>query len=174
VQGNVLQPQPWPESKLLVGGLHGTLFVNPYDQTQIYVLTTDGVRYSTDGGLSFQPDTLLTKLITASGKYMPTTGFSGGNTGFSGGNSDVDIANSYFSLTMATLSDLSWNRTKPAEMAAVSPFTGLFYSSGNGQWKDLTSSLPSPHTPISAVTINDNSIFIALEGRGVLEIRDFR
>jgi hypothetical protein len=168
VEGSVLQARPFPDSGILDGATLGPVFVNPYDSTQVYVLTKTGVRFSTNGGFSFDGDKALTGLITGSGKYPLKSSFSGGN------GSNVDYSNSYVSASMGTLSAMAFNRSTPGEIAAASPFTGVFFNRGDGKWVDLSDKLPKPNTPISAVAINDGVIYVATEGRGLLEIEKFK
>ena len=166
VQGNLLQPQPYPPSHMVVGGVHGPGFVNPYDASTLYILTTDGVRVSSDGGFSFSTDSALTGLITGGGQF-PIVGAFPGRNGF-----NTDLANNYTSISMATLSDMAWSRFNPDDVVASSPFTGVFYSKAKGPWIDMTKYLPTPHTPISTVGINGGDIYVATEGRSLLMIRD--
>jgi hypothetical protein len=62
----------------------------------------------------------------------------------------------------------------PSERVAASPFTGLFYSRGDGNWTTLGKALPTPVTSISDVGIVGDQIYVATEGRCILNIRQFR
>jgi hypothetical protein len=168
VQGNLLEPEPFPDSQILTGATLGPVFVNPYNPTQLYVLTTLGVMYSNTGGFDFSLDQSLTNLLNGNGTYKMTGNFTGD---FS---SHVDFDNSYVSASMGTLSALSFNRQKPNERVAASPFTGVFYSAGNSVWTDLSGYLPTPRTSISDVAIVGDDLYIATEGRGLLRMEQFR
>ncbi len=168
VQGNVTDKTPWPDSKIITGGLHGPVYPNPYNLEQVFVLTAAGVKVSTSGGFSFQTDASLTNFINGSGQFPMNGTFFGGN------GANVDIANSYSSVILPTLSDMGWNRENPSEVVASSPYTGVFFSKDGVNWKSLSASLPTPVSPVSAVRITDAGIEVGTEGRGVLEIRNFR
>jgi hypothetical protein len=171
VQGSLQQPQPWPSSQILSGAFIGPVFVNPWNALQLYVLTASGVEYSADGGQSFNIDQTLTNLINGSGKF-PMTGDFAGSTPES--LAAIDFGNSYVSAHMGTLSAVSFNRDYPSERVAASPFTGLFYSRGDGNWTILGKAMPTPVTSISDVGIVGDQIYVATEGRGILNIRQFR
>src|SRR6185295_11503674 len=112
----------------------------------------------------FQNDTVLTALLTASGKFPLIGSFQGGN----GSNLVRGLGNR--ANPMETLSDMAFDRVQPDRMVASSPFTGVFFRSGNGSWTDLTGYLPRPLAPVSAVGISGPSIYVATEGRGLLRI----
>jgi len=147
---------------LLPGGWHGPAFVNPYNPNRVFVLTSSGIKVSTDGGANFQNDTALTALLTASGKF-PLTGT------FNGGNGNYVVAGNH-GVPMGTLSHMAFDRSQPSRMVAASPFTGVFYDNGSGTWTDLTGLLPKPLAPVSAVGISGPSIYAATQGRGLLRI----
>jgi hypothetical protein len=173
VQGNVLQPQPYPASQVLDGALLGPVFVNPYDFYEIYVLTGTGVRYSTTGGFSFSTDQDLTDLITAGGQYPLVGNFTGNN----GPNIDLTAgyATPFGNQSHGSLSAMAFSRKRPGEVVAASPFTGVFFRQGStAKWVDLSKSLPTPLAPITGLAINDYTIYVALKGRGLLAIRQFR
>jgi hypothetical protein len=71
---------------------------------------------------------------------------------------------------MSTLSDIAFDRYNPKVAVAGSPFTGVFYKGDSGKWVSLTSFLPKPFTPVSAVGIDCQGINVATEGRGVIRI----
>lgn len=150
---------------LLPGGEFGPAFVNPYDPNQVYILTPAGVKASSNGGASFTDDSVLTSLITGSGQF-PLGTFYGGN------GTDVTIASR--SNAMGTLSDMAFNPDDPREVVAASPYTGVFYTDGDGTWRDLTPAMPRPISAASAVEITDGAVYVATEGRSVLAITGFR
>jgi hypothetical protein len=149
------------------GGWFGPAFVNPYNPNQLYIQTPAGVKFSTNGGASFQSDTILTALLTGSGKY-PFGSFSGG--------SETDLPQGSVDNTngLATLEAMSFNRDNPSEVVAASPFSGVFYNNGDGNWRDLTPALPRPLTSVSAVGITDGAVYATEEGHGIFAIANFR
>ena len=161
--GNVWNPLPL--TGLLDGGLFGPCFVNPYDANVIYALTASGVQVSRDGGASFSPDAVLTGLISGNGTY-PISGRANVASAFQeiGGRS-----HSAFPGTMATLSHMAFLADDPRVAVAASPFTGVFYFDG-AAWRDLSGSLPKPLAPVSAVGIDGRSIFVAFEGRSIVQL----
>jgi hypothetical protein len=171
VQGNGLQPQPWPTPQILAGALNGPVFVNPWNSQQLYVLTQPGVMYSFTGGFSFTIDQALTNLVNGQGKF-PMTGDFSGSTPLSG--PVIDFGNSYISAHMGTLSAVAFNRESINERVAASPFSGLFYSPGNGIWTDLSKALPKPASSVSDVGLVGDQLYVTTEGRGVLNIQQFR
>ena len=146
---------------------YGPLFVNPYDSKVLYVATSGGIYISGDGGNSFAEDVILTKLVTGSGKYPMYGTFSGGN-GTSLPGTSATHANA-----MCPLSCMAFGRNDPGKIVASSPYTGIFYKNENADWKDLTKYLPTPFTPISAVTMSGSDIYIGTEGRGLLRINNY-
>jgi hypothetical protein len=129
-QGNITDPQPYPPSRIVSSMWKGRVFVNLYCRGELYVLTEAGVQVSDDEGSSFVPDTALTQLVTSAGTYPLTPGFSGG------GGRGVRIANRSDRNQMGALADMAFLRDDPDPVAAVSPYTGLFYKSA-GDWQDL-------------------------------------
>ncbi len=166
VQGNVLQPKPFPPSGMLTGGMNGPAFVNPYNPYQIYALTGTGVQVSTDGGFSFQQDTILTSLLTGDGKYPLVGAFAGGN------GAGVRIASR--GVGVGTLADMGFYRNNPNVAVAASPFTGVFYKDSSGKWHDLGQFLPRPFSPVSAVRMDCDAIYVATEGQSVMRITGYR
>jgi hypothetical protein len=161
-------------ANLLNGAEYGSGHVNPYDSLHLYVLTTTGVMSSVDGGKNFVPEVYLTSLLTENGKYPITAEFSGYNSGFAKSATlpVVSRANG-----MATLSHMAFNRDAPHDVVAASPFTGVFFQDGLGtpmDWRDLTTCLPKPCAPISAVAIDDEAIYVATEGRSILRVIGYR
>ena len=171
VQGNVLQQQPWPPSQILAGASIGPVFANPWNPQQLYVLTKGGVMYSSTGGFGFAIDQALTNLVNGAGKFPMTGDFSGSTTG---SGTTIDFGNSYVSAHMGTLSAVAFNRENINERVAASPFTGLFYSRGDGEWTDLSKAMPRPATSISDVGLVGDELYVTTEGRGLLNIRQFR
>jgi hypothetical protein len=153
-------------SNLQDGGSFGPAFVNPYNPNMLYVLAANGVKVSFDGGANFQDEVTLTALLTGSGTFPFTGNFSGGNGQF------VSIGSR--ANAMGTLSDMAFYRDNPNRVVAASPFTGVFYTSGDGCWRDLSPYLPRPHTPVSSVGIDCEAIYAGMEGRSLVRIVGYR
>ena len=75
---------------------------------------------------------------------------------------------------MGNLSAVAFNREHPDERMAASPFTGIFYSRGDGSWTDLSNALPKPATSVSDLGLVGDELYVATEGRGILNVRQFR
>lgn len=150
----------------------GPIFINPFKPEQIYVSCKDGIYYSNDGGATaFTKDIKLTDLVA--GTNPVTNKFSYPiDRAFSGGNGS-GVCWSTQANGMCPLSSMSFNRTAPEQIAASSPFTGVFYKNGSKSWTNLSYLLPKPFTPVSSVNINTDGIFITTEGRGFLLIKNY-
>ncbi len=152
--------------EILEGNQFGPAFVNPFDPDILLVLAKDGVKTSHDGGASFTDDTSLTKLITENGKYPIMVGELTGN------GRGVILATR--SNASATLGQVAFDRHHPGIMAACSPFTGVMISNGSGHWTSIRHALPSPLPAIVSISIANDAIYCATEGRGVLRIPNYR
>jgi hypothetical protein len=155
------QGQP---SQLLMGGMKGPVFVNPYKADDIYALTATGIRHSTDRGTSWSAETALTSAVTGNGTYPLTGTFAGGN------GTNIDLSSR--ANPMGTLADMSFDPVFPTHVVAASPFTGVFYNDGTGTWRDLRDGLPAVFTPVSAVSLFGSVVVVAMEGRGLWQIRN--
>jgi hypothetical protein len=154
-------------SQLLWGGPKGPVFVNPYNANQIYALTAAGVRFTTNGGSKpgdWKEDTALTNAVTGNGQYPLTGTFLGGN------GTNIDLSSR--AVGLGTLSDMAFELGLPDHIVAASPFTGVFYNTGNGQWRDLRAGLPQVFTPVSSVAIFGNVVVVGMEGRGLWQIQN--
>ncbi len=154
-------------SGLLDGGTYGPAFINPFHPLHLYVLTRTGTKVSFNGGNSFQDETALTRLVTDSGKYPLVGNF----------NSDpkfIAVGNRSHATSMGTLSHMAFQRNNPDKVVAASPFTGAFYTNGDGHWRTLTPFLPSPLSPVASVGIDNEAVYVALEGRSVVRILGYR
>lgn len=153
---------PGQPSLLLAGSPKGPVFVNPYRASELYALTATGVRSSTDSGDHWTAETALTAALTGNGAY-PLTGT------FSPNSSNVYQAS--HGVGLGTLSDMAFDEVYPDHVVAASPFTGVFFNSGNGTWHDLDAALPKPLTPASSVSVFGNVANVGLEGRSIWQIQ---
>jgi hypothetical protein len=157
-----------PAQPLIIGGTFGPVFVNPFNYKQLFVLRQDGVMFCTDAiGALCYPEHVLTALLTSSGTFPLTVYREGDSTGFA----DFSQMGSGPSPS-GTLAQVAFSRDNPQRMVAVSPFTGVFYNSGDGKWRDLTPFLPEPLSPAASAGIDGNNVYVALQGRGVYRVDD--
>jgi len=149
--------------KILAGNQYGPAFLNPFDSRQIYVLATDGVKASSDGGSTFHDGRALTEFLTENGRFPIASGELTGN------GRGVILATRANST--ATLAHMAFDRSNPRHVVACSPFTGIFESSDGLHWSSLRSRLPKPLSAVVSVSIANGDIYAATEGRGVFRIR---
>jgi hypothetical protein len=152
-------------SGLMIGSPFGPAFVDPYNADRLYVLTPSSVKVSLKGGTSFQDETVLTNLLTGAGKFLLPGVFFGLN--------GLNLPILGRANAMSTLSHMAFNRDRPGEVVAASPFTGVFYNRGDGTWLDLTASLPRPLSPVSSVGADYTGIYVGTEGRGIFRATTF-
>jgi len=155
-------------SALIIGGTYGPAFTNPFNYRQVFVLRQSGITFCSDviAGVC-SPDDVLTALVTASGKFPLTVFTEGDATGFA----DFSQMGSAPSPS-GTLAHVTFSRDKPERMVAVSPFTGVFYNSGDSKWRDLSPYLPKPLSPAASAAIDGDKVFVALQGRGTYRVDD--
>lgn len=137
--------QRLPVTGLMSSFEFGPAFVNPYDKNVLYVITSSGIQLSTNGGNSFTLEQQLTTLIKGT-KGLP----------------------------MSQLAQIAFKYDNPSEIVAGTRNGGVFYNKGNGQWANLTNLVPTPHSPLVAVGIDSESIYIATDGRSLWRITDYR
>jgi len=78
------------------------------------------------------------------------------------------------SISLGTLSHMIFFRDKPNEVAAASPFTGIFHTNGDSRWRVLTPFLPQPLSSVSSVGIDDTTVYAAFEGRSIVGMAGYR
>jgi hypothetical protein len=145
-------------------GQFGPVFVDPYDPTDLYVVCATGIYQFKIGQNQFAIDQTLTDLVSGNGRYKLGAIFSGGN--------DTFVITATHAHGMCPMSSMSFNQNSPREIAASSPFTGVFTKTGTNAWVDISALLPKPFTPVSSVWITNNStIYVATEGRGLFMIQ---
>jgi hypothetical protein len=147
---------------------HGPVFVNPYNPIVIYLSCTDGIYHSflSRKTIHFKKDEQLTELVSSTGQFPLDKIFPGGNT------LNVIKSNQSNLNCMYPVSGVAFNRYDPSQVAAASPFTGVFLKNGS-TWKDLSHVLPEPFTPVSSVNINNQGIYVTTEGRGMFKIVNY-
>jgi hypothetical protein len=147
-------------------GLYGwyvPVYVNPYDDQRMLVLTSSGIQTRSSG--SFAPDPVLTALLTDSGTYPLTDAFCGANTGLENAVAFPLVARMLGTPTLGRSAFLA-----SGARVVSSPFTGTFYDRGDGIWRSVNYLLPKPATPTFAAGLDARSAYIALAGRGIVQV----
>lgn len=156
-------------------GMRGPIFVDPYVQDRVFVLTATDVRMSPSLGVPFKVDPVLTALITRSSTYPIRSDFTGDDDTI--GFYDIyypDVSRNTCTkaATAATLTQIAFDPDDANQYVAAAPAAGVFFFF-NGTWHDLTPLLPTPLSEVSSVSIDHDAIYVALEGRGLFRIRDY-
>jgi hypothetical protein len=155
----------WSNHCSFYQGWYGPVFVNPYDASKVFLLTSGGVKVShrdSQGNLVFADDVVLTNLITASNSFPIEREFCGGNP------SQVPIASR--TLGTSTLAHVAFFRGAPNRTVVASPFTGGFYDNGDGIWRGFSNLLP--RAPLWAVRLDDSNAYFGFAGRSVGRVTD--
>jgi hypothetical protein len=71
------------------------------------------------------------------------------------------------------VNQIAFNYDSPASVVVGTKSGKLFFSSGGGVWKDLTSFLPTVPISIRSVAIDCEAIYVGTHGRGVLRVRHY-
>lgn len=130
-----------PPVGLLESPAFGPTFVNPYSEKILYTITSAGILWSFDGGMTNLLDPQLTNLVSGSGRH-----------------------------SFATLVQIAFNFENPLEAAAVTSWGGIFYSPNPLRWIDLSGYIDTPFTPLTGVGIDCYAIYAATEGRGIIGV----
>ena len=123
-------------------------FVNPYDPAEIYLLDVDSVHYSNDGGRSWHADKPLHDMLTDNGQYQTSC-----------------------NDTWCVMNDIIFDRN--TQMRFALGIAGVFYSQDGKSWPRLIDPKAMPCKPRGAwfdplTDPNDPSLYVALDGRGIL------
>ena len=109
------------------------------------------------GNLVFENDAVLTNLITASSTYPVISQFCGGNS------SDVVMA--YRVLGANTLGHVAFFRDDSGKTIVSSPYTGVFYDSGDHIWRSFAGILPQGN--VWAARLDKDYAYIGFAGRSI-------
>jgi hypothetical protein len=150
-QGNIEWQQIVPRGDATVAQ---KFFVNPYNANEIYIVDNNAVRHSTDGGITWPPDTLLDSALTAGGEFR------------------YDCGQGWLGFHWCILNDLIFDRESPQTRFAVG-LAGVFYSGDSAHWFRLVDTRALPSRPVGAyfnpiTDPNDRSLYIAFLGRGIM------
>ena len=127
-------------------------FVDPYRPSVIYVLSTDGVYLSSDGGNSWHFDTSPNRMVTGAGTYP-----------FELGDNDVGNAQD------AVLRDMAFDPARPGFVIAAG-ISGVFFTQNRHNWEPLLRSTAMSITPTSLFydwLSCERSVYVGTGNRGL-------
>ena len=135
-------------------------FVNPYDANDIYIVDNNAIRRTTNGTqatVAWTIDPLLDAALNPSGEF----GYQCPQT-----NWNIELP------TRCVLNDIVFDREAPQTRFAVG-IAGVFYSGDGVNWLRLLDTRAMPSRPRAAwfdryTDPNDRSLYIALDGRGIM------
>jgi hypothetical protein len=156
---------PWNPS--LIHEWYGPVFPNPYDANAITLMTATDVLTTTDGA-SFARDNVLSQLVTGSGQYALRTDF-GADPSYDG---KLQFIRATRSLSLGTISQIAYDQANPRKRAVAASSVGVFYDNGSGVWRDITPLLPHPLSPVTAVRVAGDAVYVAFAGRSVVRVDD--
>lgn len=130
-------------------------FADPYRPAVIYVLSTDGVYLSRDGGSSWHFDTSLIRMVTGAGTYPFDLG-------------DGDVGNAQD----AVLRDMTFDPVRPGFVIATG-ISGVFFTQNGHNWEPLLRSTAMSITPTSLFydwLSCERSVYVGTGNRGLLRL----
>jgi hypothetical protein len=81
--------------------------------------------------------------------------------------------NTLLNLNAGDVNQIAFNYDSPSSVVVGTEIGSLFFSSGGGVWKDLTSLLPTVPISIRSVAIDCEAIYVGTFGRGLLRVRHY-
>jgi hypothetical protein len=138
-------------------------FVNPYDANDIYIVDNNAIRHTTNGtqsAVTWAIDPLLRAAVNPGGEFSyecPQT------------NWNIELP------ARCVLNDMVFDREAPQTRFAIG-IAGVFYSGDGVNWYRLLDTRAMPSRPRGAwfdryTDPNDRSLYIALDGRGIMRCR---
>jgi hypothetical protein len=126
-------------------------FANPYDPNNLYIVDSDGVKRSDNGGATWTPDSGLGSRLTGNGAV---------NLGCWG--------------SLCCFNDLAVDRADSKRRFAIGTM-GVFMTSDGVKWRRLMDTRALPCVPRTAYydpisDPKDPALYVACDGRGVLKI----
>jgi BNR/Asp-box repeat protein len=120
--------------------------VDPYDSRVVYIVTTNGLKRSDDGGATWSPETSLSTAATESGAYP------------------VNVA----------VRDIIFDRAEPGTRFALGD-AGVYITLDGRNWARLLSTTALPGRPVALYfdpisNPQDRALYVAMNGRGVVRI----
>ncbi len=145
--------------KLVPGGganLAWRLFANPYDPKNVYIVDSDGIKRSDNGGLTWKLDTDLTAHLTNNGTIK------------------LRCYDNVLEGSTCSFNDLVVDPSNPKRRFALG-MAGVFYTKDSTRWVRLLDTVALPSRPVSGyfdpiTKPEDPALYVACEGRGVLKI----
>ena len=131
-------------------GVARRFFVDPFNSDLVYILDTDRIRVSVDGGESWMDDVFLTRAMTGDGRLVT---------------SDTDI-----------LTDMHFLRSDRHQRFALGA-AGVMRTGDSIDWRVVYNAIALPGLPVSAFfdgisNPRDPKLYVVVEGRGVLRLSD--
>ena len=131
-------------------------FVNPYDANDVYIIDTNTIRHTRNGGTTWPVDTLLDSALNPGGEFTYSCG---------SGHLDYD---------KCILTEFIFYRHSSKTRFAVG-LAGVFYSGDGTNWFRLLDTRALPGRPVGAyfdpiTDPKDQSLYIAFLGRGIMRI----
>jgi hypothetical protein len=133
-------------------------FVNPYDADEIFIVDTNGVRHSTDGGTTWPIDPLLNAALTDGGELVNTCR-----------SNPTDYMHLVFDDY--ALNDLIFDGRSPHTRSVG--LAGVFQSGDGTNWFRLLDTRTPPSRPTGAyfnpiTDSSDRALYVSFLGRGVM------
>lgn len=155
-------------------------FVNPYDPREVYVVSADAVRHTTDGGTTWPVDHALDDALTESDSVLRQRRRS--STGGSRNPRNATRFDSKLALLPGEsenladeliLNDMVFDRGSSRRFAIG--LAGVFFSPDGKTWRTLIDSRALPGRPRAAwfdavSDPSDQSLYVAYHGRGILQV----
>jgi hypothetical protein len=152
--------------QLLVPGSGATnarrFFAHPYDPNVVYLLDTDHVRRSDDGGASWQLDASLEQQLTSDGRIPPDR------------DQDADGQGDHYDVI---LSDMQFDPFDPARRFAVG-LAGAFFTTDGVTWQRLLDTAALRGRPANCYfdrisQSGDPALYVSFAGRSIVKISGF-
>ncbi len=142
-------------------------FVSPYLPSLIYVLDTDHVKRSDDGGKTWALDLALEAELTWGNRIAVSDPNAPGNDNTSGLGDHFDLI----------LTDMKFDPNNPLVRFAIGQ-GGVFYTSDGAAWSRLLHTGAFPGRPSSCyydwiTNPSDPALYVSLAGRGIVKIDGF-
>jgi hypothetical protein len=164
----------------LVAGEALRFFVNPYDPREVYVVGSDAVRHTTDGGETWPMDHALDDALTESGSVLRARRKS--STGGGGNRRNATELDANLSLLPwesenladeLVLNDMVFDRGSTRRFAVG--MAGVYFSQDGKTWQTLIDSRAIPGRPRAAwfdaiSDPSDQALYVAYHGRGILKV----
>ena len=132
-------------------------FVSPYNPNLLYVIDGDNIKRSDDGGMSWQVDQSLERMVTCNGRIP------------AGRDEATDT-------TQVVLSDMQFDPFNPGRRFAVGS-AGAFMTTDGVTWQRLLDTGAMRGLPTNCffdwtTTPSDPSLYVGFGGRGIVKISD--